>query len=312
MEFTTLAESALRTMVGLYGAPETGPGESPLPPQIRSVSEDVQGSVGGTYALATGAQRVGVESQTSRDDFVRSVVRNAADATVTGRRVLASHLGEFQSRVQAIARIGDARFTVPALLDSATVLLASAGKQVTADVAAVQQRAAQIVPAVTPTRSLTARRVVRRKPRAVLRSDRTGRERRRRTSRADDVVGVRAANAADAWVGRAPYVWGGGGANGPTGGGFDCSGLTQYAIAQATNGEVILPRTTYDQINSGVRIHPSDVRPGDLVFPGSSFSGRGPEHVQLAVDGGVVEAPYTGARVRRSPMPSDAVVIRVL
>lgn len=39
-------------------------------------------------------------------------------------------------------------------------------------------------------------------------------------------------------------LWGGGGPSGPTGRGLDCSGLTQYAIYQATNGRIILPHFT--------------------------------------------------------------------
>ena len=74
-----------------------------------------------------------------------------------------------------------------------------------------------------------------------------------------------------------PYAWRGGGPSGPPHGGFDCSGLVQWATAQST-GEV-LPRTTYDLVNPGTRINPADAQPGDLVF--SEFSGRGPEHVQI-------------------------------
>jgi len=105
-----------------------------------------------------------------------------------------------------------------------------------------------------------------------------------------------------------PYVWGGGNASGPTGGGFDCSGLSQWATAQAT-GENI-PRTTYDQIKLGTRINPADAQPGDLVF--SRFSSRGPEHVQIALGGGqVVHAPQRGDVVRIAAMPTDVVVKRI-
>ncbi len=128
----------------------------------------------------------------------------------------------------------------------------------------------------------------------------------------DGTAGGQAVSAASAWLGT-PYVWGGGGAGGPSGGGFDCSGLTQYAVAQATDGRVVLPRTTYEQIYSGVRIPVEDVRPGDLVFPASSFSSRGPEHVQLAAGNGmVIEAPYTGSTVKWSRMSPNAVIIRVM
>ena len=45
-----------------------------------------------------------------------------------------------------------------------------------------------------------------------------------------------------------PYVWGGGDFNGPTGGGFDCSGLVLYAAYQASGGRIRLPHYTGDQI----------------------------------------------------------------
>lgn len=35
-----------------------------------------------------------------------------------------------------------------------------------------------------------------------------------------------------------PYVWGGGNIHGPTNGGFDCSGLTQYSVYQAEKKEI--------------------------------------------------------------------------
>ncbi|MDN5744983.1 MAG: peptidoglycan DD-metalloendopeptidase family protein, partial [Nocardioidaceae bacterium] len=35
-----------------------------------------------------------------------------------------------------------------------------------------------------------------------------------------------------------PYVWGGGNTDGPTGGGYDCSGLTQFAVYEATDGQI--------------------------------------------------------------------------
>lgn len=105
-----------------------------------------------------------------------------------------------------------------------------------------------------------------------------------------------------------PYVWGGGNANGPSGGGFDCSGLVVWATAQ-TSGHV-LPRQTYDLVNLGTRINPADAQPGDLVF--SEFSGRGPEHVQIALGGGrVVHAPQSGDVVRVAAMPRNVVVKRI-
>jgi cell wall-associated NlpC family hydrolase len=93
-----------------------------------------------------------------------------------------------------------------------------------------------------------------------------------------------------------PYVWG---ATGPDR--FDCSGLVQWAYAQAG---VHLDRTTYDQINDGVPVAPSQVRPGDLVFPHAG-------HVQLAIGNGmVVEAPHAGASVQISRMGANVAIRR--
>jgi len=116
-------------------------------------------------------------------------------------------------------------------------------------------------------------------------------------------AGAIAARAALAWLGT-PYSWGGGTLTGPSLGfcnqagcsglhtvGFDCSGLTRYAWAQAG---VVLPRVTYDQWRAGIRItDPRDLRPGDLVF----FTGL--HHVGLYIGGGrMVNAPATGQVIR--------------
>lgn len=93
-----------------------------------------------------------------------------------------------------------------------------------------------------------------------------------------------------------PYVWG---ATGPDQ--FDCSGLVQWSYAQAG---VHLGRTTYQQINDGVPVPRSLVRPGDLVFPHAG-------HVQMAIGNNlVVEAPYSGAAVRISRLGSNIAIRR--
>jgi cell wall-associated NlpC family hydrolase len=95
-----------------------------------------------------------------------------------------------------------------------------------------------------------------------------------------------------------PYVWG---ATGPDR--FDCSGLVKWAYAQAG---VHLDRTTYDQINDGVPVARSQVRPGDLVFPHAG-------HVQMAIGNGmVVEAPHAGANVQISRMGANVAIRRPL
>ena len=83
-----------------------------------------------------------------------------------------------------------------------------------------------------------------------------------------------------------PYVWG---ATGPDR--FDCSGLVKWAYAQAG---IPLHRTTFEQINDGMPVARSQVRPGDLVFPHTG-------HVQMAIGHDlVIEAPQPGSRVQIS------------
>ncbi|MFD9539012.1 NlpC/P60 family protein [Streptomyces sp. NPDC060022] len=101
-------------------------------------------------------------------------------------------------------------------------------------------------------------------------------------------LGAAALRAADTRVGM-PYVRT---ATGPNS--FDCSGLTQWAYAQAG---VEITRTTFTQINRGTRIARSQLKPGDLVF----FSNT--SHVGLyAGNNTVLHAPYPGAYVRYESM----------
>ena len=98
-----------------------------------------------------------------------------------------------------------------------------------------------------------------------------------------------------------PYVWG---ATGPRT--YDCSGLVMDAYAHTG---VRLPRMTSDMIRVGTPVDRADVRAGDLVF--SNFSGRGPEHVQLAVSSTkVIEAPTPGGHVQYSGFPHGRVVVK--
>jgi peptidoglycan DL-endopeptidase CwlO len=113
---------------------------------------------------------------------------------------------------------------------------------------------------------------------------------------ADGRAGI-AVRAALSRLGR-PYVWG---ATGPDQ--FDCSGLVQWSYAQAG---LHLDRTTYQQINDGIPVPRSQVRPGDLIFPHAG-------HVQLAIGNNlVVEAPYSGASVRISPLGGNVQIRRPL
>ncbi|MGI5219463.1 C40 family peptidase [Nocardia sp. CA-290969] len=113
---------------------------------------------------------------------------------------------------------------------------------------------------------------------------------------------------ADDWIGT-DYVWGGGDVHGPTGGGFDCSGLTLYAIYHASQGRIRLPHYTQaQQDHPSAQPVPFDQKaPGDLIFftvPGESDShhvgiyyGRDEQGRDL-----LLHAPTTGQKVTVTPL----------
>jgi cell wall-associated NlpC family hydrolase len=128
---------------------------------------------------------------------------------------------------------------------------------------------------------------------------------------ASETQAAAAINAAKEMIGT-PYSWGGGNASGPSTGvccspngksgtsisGFDCSGLTLYAYAKAG---ISLPRTAAEQYAATEPVKPQDVRPGDLVFYGSSPSSI--HHVGIYIGGGwILDAPRPGTQVRFDPM----------
>ena len=109
------------------------------------------------------------------------------------------------------------------------------------------------------------------------------------------------------------YAWGGGTSSGPSRGirdggvadrhgdyrkvGFDCSGLMIYAFAGA---DIDLDHYSGYQYQSGRKVPLSSMRRGDMLF--WQDSGR-THHVALYLGGGkMVEAPYSGAAVRVSPV----------
>lgn len=121
-------------------------------------------------------------------------------------------------------------------------------------------------------------------------------------------AGVAAARAAEKELGL-PYVWGGGTINGPTGGGFDCSGLVLYAIYQGSGHRIALPHLTYDQVHYGRSVPRNAVQPGDMLF--LNPDSRGPGHVALIINPTtIIEAPDFGIPVKLSPFPAHFVAIK--
>jgi len=81
-------------------------------------------------------------------------------------------------------------------------------------------------------------------------------------------------------------------------GGWDCSGLTQWAMGKAG---ISLPRTSYSQYGVGAPVPQSAIQAGDLVFfdtdgTGASHVGiaTGPGSVISATTHGVMEHPISG------------------
>jgi cell wall-associated NlpC family hydrolase len=129
-------------------------------------------------------------------------------------------------------------------------------------------------------------------------------------------IGEEIAQRAAEWLGW-PYSFAAGNGNGPTYGhavdndsrndghvlGFDCSGLTLYALApwlELTHNAA----AQYDQVGS---FHPSlgELQPGDLIFWSGDGTVRDIGHVAVYVgDGEVVQAPHSGAVITVTPLYS--------
>lgn len=113
---------------------------------------------------------------------------------------------------------------------------------------------------------------------------------------------ARAARAALSQLGT-PYSWGGGTASGPSYGiaqganikGYDCSGLTLYAYAQAG---ITLPHYTGAQFQRGRHVSESELKPGDLVFFYSDLRHEG----MYIGHGEMINAPQTGDVVKIAPI----------
>jgi peptidoglycan DL-endopeptidase RipA len=114
--------------------------------------------------------------------------------------------------------------------------------------------------------------------------------------------------AAKRWIGTR-YAWGGGSLTGPSMGwgidagviGFDCSGLTRYAYAQAG---IVIQRQSTMQYMSLPHVSRSNLQRGDLVF--WAFNTGNPwtiHHVAIYLgDNMIIEAPESGLTVRVTSM----------
>ena len=112
--------------------------------------------------------------------------------------------------------------------------------------------------------------------------------------------GLAAVKAAELQEG-VPYVWGGE----TPGVGFDCSGLVQWAWAQAG---IQIPRTTESQYPAMVHVALNDLEPGDLLFYYNLDGDHAIDHVVMYVGSGpwgtstVIAAAHTGTVVSLAPV----------
>ncbi len=113
-------------------------------------------------------------------------------------------------------------------------------------------------------------------------------------------AGMAAVQAAVSQLG-VPYVFGGE----DPGVGFDCSGLVQWAWAQAG---VSIPRTTETQWPALTHVSLDALEPGDLLFYYNLDGDDQVDHVVMYTGSGpygtdtVIQAPFTGSTVSYSPI----------
>jgi len=119
-------------------------------------------------------------------------------------------------------------------------------------------------------------------------------------------AGMAAVQAAESQLG-VPYVFGGE----EQGVGFDCSGLVQWAWAQAG---VTIPRTTETEWPALTHVSLDALEPGDLLFYYNLDGDNQVDHVVMYTGSGpygtdtVIQAPFTGATVSYSPIFTEGLI----
>ena len=294
--------------------------------QAEAARADAQAKVA-TFARSSyiqGSTSPGFAAALTSDGPVQMLERTALLAAATshrtdvlGQMTTAQHRAAAADDVATIAldRAGSIQQQAQAELTAATTLEISARQQNSALQAQQSQLTAQLQTAQQTLLGLQGARAV-----AVADEQRqaSARAAASSVSRGPSSIAVTtnsggnasaartAINAAMAYVGQM-YAWGGGSLAGPSEGwgpdvgviGFDCSGLTRYAYAQAG---ISIPRVASDQYTGLPKV--ANLQPGDLVFWATDPSDAATiHHVAMYLGGGqVVEAPESGQRVKVVPM----------
>ncbi|MFE3192898.1 peptidoglycan DD-metalloendopeptidase family protein [Nocardia sp. NPDC059240] len=121
-------------------------------------------------------------------------------------------------------------------------------------------------------------------------------------------LGAQIVAAGQQWLGT-PYVFGGGGAGGPSNGGFDQAGFTAAAVFAASGGSKTLPGTAEQQWEQGTDVELINAKAGDLVF--GSFGPRGPSDVGIYTGSGRMLHAESGGKVAEVPLSNGMKARRV-
>lgn len=231
-------------------------------------------------------------------DFLRQVARSDAAAV--------SSVEDAVGRVEKVERMLETREAEQsALREQARLKRSEVAKAVSRQRSYVKGLNAQVAKLVREERARQARIAAERARRAALAAAAAARVRHSSAAnlRHFDSGALGSGHAEVVSIGLryvgVPYVWGG---SSPEGG-FDCSGLTQYAYAQAG---IAIPRSSRSQFAAGAFIPPDRMdllQPGDLVFFGYGRDPNQVHHVGIYVGGGnFLHAPQTGENVQVSSL----------
>ena len=97
---------------------------------------------------------------------------------------------------------------------------------------------------------------------------------------------------------------------GPTNEAFSAANLVRYAYYQATGGEVTLPKDVAQQIDTGDRVDPSAISPGDLVFFNFTPT-QGPTAVMIAITPTLgIDATTVNQPIAVGVLPTGNIIVK--
>ncbi|MBF6175661.1 NlpC/P60 family protein [Nocardia blacklockiae] len=279
------ALAVLKKLQSVYGS------DDPLGPNTKHLADEVtSGSTGsGTTAKAVKLrrlyQRTAAKAFNNLDNQLFRYMRSIAGNNKINKKAVNQLIREVDT---ALAELGPAAYTKAGqqkVHQILTIAVQRAEKIVSADNVTAAQTAAEI-------NQLTKQYIYNLAGKNYTATNAAGGAGAGGSPAAQKAIQVALAQVGD------PYVWG---AEGPNS--FDCSGLMQYSARAAG---VNIPRVAADQYRSLPKVRPSDIQPGDLIFPAAQYNGGNPGHVMMYIGNGkCVEAPSAGKNVQVTSLPSS-------